>query len=186
MASKVRVSLASGSTKGGVNSMNEKKIQRLIELVEKSDISELEVSRWGTRVRVTKYPPLVTHAATAASQPPPAPSREISVPAKPALRVEPLQTPIEPTPKAAPATRKNIEIVAPMVGTFYRSPAPDVESFVKVGDIISPGQVLCIIEAMKLMNEIEAECSGKLVDILVQNAQPVEYNQVLFVVEPAN
>ncbi|MCI0513337.1 acetyl-CoA carboxylase biotin carboxyl carrier protein [candidate division KSB1 bacterium] len=166
--------------------MNVKKIQRLIELVEKSEISELEVSRWGTRVRVTKYPPLVTHTAPVSAPPPSHPSREISVPAKPAFRVESPPAALESAPKSTSTARKNTEILAPMVGTFYRSPAPDVEPFVKVGDMISPGQVLCIIEAMKLMNEIEAECSGKLVDILVQNAQPVEYNQVLFVVEPAN
>ncbi|GAK54087.1 biotin carboxyl carrier protein [Candidatus Moduliflexus flocculans] len=71
-----------------------------------------------------------------------------------------------------------------MVGTFYRSPAPDADPYVKVGDQISPGQVLCIIEAMKLMNEIEAECSGRIKEILGENGKPVEYNQVLFIVEP--
>jgi len=73
-----------------------------------------------------------------------------------------------------------------MVGTFYRAPAPGAEPYVKVGDVVSPGQVLCIIEAMKLMNEIEAEVSGKIVEICVENAQPVEYNQVLFRLEPVN
>jgi acetyl-CoA carboxylase biotin carboxyl carrier protein len=77
-----------------------------------------------------------------------------------------------------------IKIQAPMVGTFYRSPAPDADPYVKVGDPITPGQVLCIIEAMKLMNEIEAECSGRIKEILIENGKPVEYNQVLFIVEP--
>ena len=76
------------------------------------------------------------------------------------------------------------EIVAPMVGTFYRAPAPDAEPFVEVGDIIKPGTTLCIIEAMKLMNEIEAEISGKIIDIVVDDGQAVEYGQPLFIVEP--
>ena len=78
-----------------------------------------------------------------------------------------------------------IEVAAPMVGTFYRSPAPDSPSFVEVGSRVKEGQTLCIIEAMKLMNEIEAECPGEVVEILVENGQPVEYGQVLFLIEPA-
>ncbi|MFW6035256.1 MAG: acetyl-CoA carboxylase biotin carboxyl carrier protein [Halothermotrichaceae bacterium] len=76
------------------------------------------------------------------------------------------------------------EIVAPMVGTFYRSPSPDADSFVEKGDIVNPGETLCIIEAMKLMNEIEVETRGKIVDILIQDGEPVEYGEPLFVIEP--
>ena len=76
-----------------------------------------------------------------------------------------------------------LEICSPMVGTFYRAPSPDAEPYVREGDSIQPGKVLCIVEAMKLMNEIESEVSGKILKILVENAQPVEYNQPLFIVE---
>ncbi|HZG00089.1 MAG TPA: acetyl-CoA carboxylase biotin carboxyl carrier protein [Chitinophagales bacterium] len=95
--------------------------------------------------------------------------------------------PAAPTeaPAAPVASDKFITVKSPMVGTFYRSAGPDKENFVKVGDVIKPGQVLCIIEAMKLFNEIESEVSGKVVKILVDNAKPVEYDQPLFLVEPA-
>lgn len=89
-----------------------------------------------------------------------------------------------PPPTSAKSERRLIEITSPMVGTFYRSPSPDDESFVDLGDRIQTGQTVCIIEAMKLMNEIEAEVSGEIVEILVQNAQPVEYGQVLMRVNP--
>ncbi len=80
--------------------------------------------------------------------------------------------------------KKYHEIKSPIVGTFYRAPSPDAEPYVKVGDIVQAGQVLCIVEAMKLMNEIESDINGKIVQILVENAQPVEYGQTLFLIEP--
>jgi len=83
----------------------------------------------------------------------------------------------------APPSANVYEVRSPMVGTFYRAPSPDAESYVEVGDSVSIGQTMCIVEAMKLMNEIESETSGKIVKILVENAQPVEYNQTLFLVE---
>ncbi|HEY8417672.1 MAG TPA: acetyl-CoA carboxylase biotin carboxyl carrier protein, partial [Limnochordales bacterium] len=85
--------------------------------------------------------------------------------------------------KAAPRDDRYVQITAPMVGTFYRAPAPDAEPYVKVGDVVEVGQTLCIIEAMKLMNEIESEVRGRVVEILVENAEPVEYGQPLFVLE---
>ena len=84
---------------------------------------------------------------------------------------------------AEPKSDNLFEVKSPMVGTFYRSPSPDADAYVSVGNDVSPGTVLCIIEAMKLMNEIESEISGKIVKILVENAQPVEYNQPLFLIE---
>ena len=91
---------------------------------------------------------------------------------------------MEPTvPTTEPALDNIIEVKSPMVGTFYRAPAPDADPYVQVGEIVSPNQVLCIIEAMKLMNEIESEWRGRITAISVDNAQPVEYNQVLFKIE---
>jgi acetyl-CoA carboxylase biotin carboxyl carrier protein len=92
---------------------------------------------------------------------------------------------IEQAPAIAPAPSNQIKVTSPIVGTFYRSSSPDKPSLVEVGDMVKKGQVLCIIEAMKLMNEIESEASGKIVQVLVENGQPVEYGQPLFVVEPA-
>ena len=93
---------------------------------------------------------------------------------------------ISPAPSAVVPPEKNFhEIKSPIVGTFYRAPAPDADSYVEVGEVVQPKTVLCIIEAMKLMNEIESDFSGRIVKILVENGQPVEYNQVLFHIEPA-
>nr|MBO2472040.1 acetyl-CoA carboxylase biotin carboxyl carrier protein [Bacillota bacterium] len=88
-----------------------------------------------------------------------------------------------PAPAQAPQADNLVQVTAPMVGTFYRAPAPDAEPYVKVGDIVEVGQPLCIIEAMKLMNEIESETRGRIKEILVENAQPVEYGQPLFIIE---
>lgn len=162
--------------------MRPKEIKKLIELVEESNINQLEVSRWGKKVKIMKTQGNSATNSTAsetvsvatpqtAPQSVPAPTPAQSVPA-----------PIEPKP--ADTLPSNVaEINSPMVGTFYRSPAPDADPYVQVGDIVTPGQVLCIIEAMKLMNEIEAEEKGRIVEILIDNAQPVEYNQALFKIE---
>ena len=177
--------------------MNEKEIQRLIQLVENSSIGELEVSRWGKKVRISKFPtatyPAVQPPAVQPPPPQPAANLHVTVPATPEVtQSQPLPQPQPIVAKPAPAapappveqkTSGLIEIKSPMVGTFYRAPSPDSDPYVEVGDVIAPGQVLCIIEAMKLMNEIEAEVNGRIVEILVENTQPVEYNQVLFRVE---
>lgn len=164
--------------------MNAKKIEKLIALVEKSNIGELEVSYFGTRVRISKNSQL-TEKVVPAGKIPVTPSVEIQVPAAPIPVAAPAPVkPAEVPPPVARSARNTVEIKSPMVGTFYRSPAPDAEPFVKAGDSIAPGQVLCIVEAMKLMNEIEAEISGKIVEILIENGKPVEYNQPLFLVEP--
>jgi acetyl-CoA carboxylase biotin carboxyl carrier protein len=96
----------------------------------------------------------------------------------------PVTTPIVPAKTEVAAGKKTVDIKSPMIGTFYRSSTPDTPVFVSVGDKVSKGQTVCIIEAMKLFNEIESEVSGTIVKILVENANPVEYDQVLFVVEP--
>ncbi len=158
--------------------MNENKIRKLVKIVEESNIAELEVSRWGQTIKITKTHhnnsyggavPVQTYAAPTVT---PAPAAEASPPPEAEKR--------EPSGQ----DKGNVvEIKAPMVGTFYRAPAPEAEPYVEVNQMVKKGQVLCIIEAMKLMNEIESEYDGKLVEILVENGQPVEYNQPLFRVE---
>ncbi len=163
--------------------MRPKEIKKLIELVEQSNINELEVSRWGKKVRILKSvnrPSTSTiHAETPlVSSPTRVPlAQEIILPPETAT------SPKVESSSTAAASDNIIEVKSPMVGTFYRAPAPDADPYVQVGDIVSPKQVLCIIEAMKLMNEIESEWRGKIKAILVDNAQPVEYNQVLFNIE---
>jgi len=156
--------------------MNIANIKKLIKLVESSQINELEVQDEGLQVRIVKSASGQLHTAppTVIAAPP-------SVQASPDYSTHIQEAKVE---KAALKNQDNeVEILSPMVGTFYRAPAPDASPYIKQGDTIQPGQILCIVEAMKLMNEIEAEISGKIIEILVENAQPVEYNQPLFLVE---
>jgi len=159
--------------------MNEDEIRRLVKIVEESGIADLEVSRWGRRVKISKYPGN-SHPAPLTHVQIPAPQMPAPVPV---AQSAPATAPPPPV-TGTPAPPKNlVEIKSPMVGTFYRAPAPDADSYVQAGSMVSKGQVLCIIEAMKLMNEIEADFSCRIVEILVDNGQPVEYNQPLFQVE---
>jgi len=163
--------------------MELKEIRQLIRMVEASDISEVEIEEEGKKIRITKNFPSKNgevHILPAPQQmaapmmPSPFPT------AAPAAMPEPLAAaPVVEAPKAD----NLIEVRSPMVGTFYSSPSPDADAYVSVGSPVSVGQTLCIIEAMKLMNEIEAEIGGKIKEILVENAQPVEYNQVMFLIE---
>ena len=162
--------------------MKEEEIRRLIKIVEESNIGQLEVSRWGRTIKITKFPQnsqaqtnSSTTQAYAVPLSQPAPQQAASA------QEEPKTAPVE----ARAGSVASIEIKAPMVGTFYGSPSPDVEPYVDVNTTVKKGDVLCIIEAMKLMNEIEAEHAGRIVEILVENAQPVEYNQPLFRIEPS-
>jgi acetyl-CoA carboxylase biotin carboxyl carrier protein len=159
--------------------MLESKIRKLIKIVEESNIDELEVTSWGRRIKITRR---LNH------QNPHSSSHLIENPAPEKVAVTP--------PKEEPATvsveiskpeeveGNLVPIKSPMVGTFYRAPAPGAKPYVDVGQIISAGQVVCIVEAMKLMNEIESEVAGRLVKILVENAKPVEFGQTLFLIEP--
>ncbi len=141
-------------------------VKKLIKLVERSKITELEIFEKGSKIRISKN-------GSGPSQ------SQMMAPMMPAVAA-----PLTPAPAEPVETPANIvEIRSPMVGTFYRSPSPDAEPYIKVGDSIEPGKVLCIVEAMKLMNEIEAEVSGKITEIPAENTQPVEYDQVLFRVE---
>lgn len=149
--------------------MDLRKLKTLIDLVSESNISELEIAEADGKVRIVKTPA----PAPAVAAPP-------SAVAPPTVGAPTSQAPAEPEP-AAPTG----EVVkSPMVGTFYRSASPGSEPFVEIGSTVKIGDPICIIEAMKIMNEIESEFSGVVREVLVQNAQPVEYGQVLFRVAP--
>lgn len=152
--------------------MRELFIRKLIKMVEQSDIDSLEVSSWGRHVRIMKSRPSTNGQSPAASH---------SVPTTVALRTEAPAPSLEsaaPPAQAAPAASRRI--AAPMVGTFYRKPAPDARAFVEVGDTVRVGQVVCIVEAMKLMNEIQSDADGIVAEVMVEDGQPVEYGQALF------
>lgn len=148
--------------------MNLKEIREILELLKGSDVSEFELGRGDTVLKLRRGPANVPVAL-----PPPA-----SVPTTPARPAEePAAAPVPPKP-----TYK--EILSPIVGTFYRSPAPDAAPFVEVGTRVVKGQVLCIVEAMKIMNQIESDTTGTIAAIIVENAQPVAYGQALFHITP--
>ena len=147
--------------------MDLRKLKKLIDLVQESGIAELEITEGEEKVKIVKggTVSLMTTAAPAAA---PAPAAALE--AKPAA-----------TPPAELAGQEGHVVKAPMVGTFYRSPSPDAKPFVEVGQSVKEGDTICIIEAMKLMNEIEADASGVVKAVLVENGQPVEYGQPLFI-----
>lgn len=141
------------------------KLKELIKLVEESEINELEIHRFGTKIRISKK------------------LEGTSVPR--VHKIEEKKIEVELPLKKEEVVEENLmPIIAPMVGTFYRAPAPDADPYIEVGDIVKKGQVVCIIEAMKIMNEIEAEIGGKVAKVLVENGHPVEYGQHLLLVEP--
>lgn len=154
--------------------MNLTLLKKLVRILEKSGVDEIEVEEEGLRVRLAK-----NSRGTAAPEGP----HHVSVANFPVTHLPEAPAPA-PAP-AVPAAAKFHEVRSPIVGTFYRAPAPDADPYVEVGEMVQPKTVVCIIEAMKLMNEIETEIGGRVVKILVENGQPVEYNQVLFHVEPA-
>jgi acetyl-CoA carboxylase biotin carboxyl carrier protein len=165
--------------------MNQKELKELIDFLIERDISEFELERGDVKVRVKRG--LNAHMAVVTPQSHATIAGPVAVPA--VTHVPATATPsVLPTatPASVPAAEEDLHTVkSPIVGTFYESPAPGAPPFVKPGDTVSAGQVLCIIEAMKLMNEIEADVSGELVKRLVANNQPVEYGQPLFAIRPA-
>jgi acetyl-CoA carboxylase biotin carboxyl carrier protein len=154
--------------------MDLRKIKTLIDLVEQSGISELEVKEGEESVRISRHPPAMAmpqfYAAPSAAMPGPAAPAPVGGGEKPAAA------------PPSPASQKHY-VRAPMVGTFYRSPSPGAKSFVELGQTVKQGQTLCIIEAMKMLNQIEADRSGVVAEILAENGQPVEFDQPLFVIE---
>ncbi len=155
--------------------MDIRKIKKLIELLEESGLAEIEITEGEESVRIARNSPhaqVVTQYAAG-----PAPT------AAAAPAAAPVPAPAPPAAAPAPAPRDENLVTAPMVGTFYASPAPGAKSFVEVGQEVRVGQVLCIIEAMKMMNQIESERAGKVVAVLAKNGEPVEFGQPLFAIE---
>jgi acetyl-CoA carboxylase biotin carboxyl carrier protein len=161
--------------------MDTKDIQQLIDFISQSGLDEVNIETSDLKISVKRYGSGVSAAAVAAPVQAVAALAPVAAPAP-----QSAATPTAPAAVAAPKadTSAYATIKSPMIGTFYRSATPDSPLFVEVGDNISEGKVVCIIEAMKLFNEIESEISGRIVKVLVENATPVEYDQPLFLVEP--
>jgi acetyl-CoA carboxylase biotin carboxyl carrier protein len=162
--------------------MDFKQIQELIKMINKSNIGEVSIEEKGFKLTIKqKEEPAINQLIAAPMQAQPM----ANMAALPASTQQQATAPAEKPAKAAEAPAGNTIIIkSPMIGTFYRSPSPDKPSFVNIGDEIAPGKVVCIIEAMKLFNEIESEIQGKIVKVLAEDASPVEYDQPLFLVEP--
>lgn len=145
--------------------MNLKRIEQLVKILESSNVNEIEVNYFfGRKIRISKS------------------SNNIRIQDLPVAAAGSVKNvPILPAEGSTPAN--TVAIKSPIVGTFYRAPSPDAAPYVDVGDIVKPGQVVCIVEAMKLMNEIESDITGKIIKILVKNEDPIEYNQELFLIE---
>jgi acetyl-CoA carboxylase biotin carboxyl carrier protein len=150
--------------------VNQREIRRLAELLREYGLTEIEIEQEGVRVRLRRETGGSASAPIAGTAPAPRSHGEVVAPALPAAD--------------AASQAHLLTIEAPMVGTFYRAPSPDAQPFVREGDRVKKGQVVCIVEAMKLMNEIESKVAGRVMKVLVENAQPVEYGQPLFLVEP--
>ena len=154
--------------------MDLRKLKKLIDLVEESGISELELTEGEEKVRISRNLP------QAQTQIHYAPAPQYAMPAAPAA---PANAPVAATEASAPAQVSGHEVKSPMVGTFYKAPSPDAKAFVEIGSTVAVGDTLCIIEAMKLLNEIESDKAGVVKAILVDNGQPVEYGEPLFIIE---
>lgn len=155
--------------------MDFKQIQELIKMVNKSNLSELSIEEKDFKITIKQKDDVIHQAVVAAA---------------PIVHAAPTAAPVQAAASAekktaAEDTSKYITIKSPMIGTFYRKPSPDKPVFAEVGDEVSPGKVVCIIEAMKLFNEIESEVKGKVVKVLVEDQSPVEYDQPLFLVDPS-
>jgi acetyl-CoA carboxylase biotin carboxyl carrier protein len=161
--------------------MDFKQIQELIRLINKSNIGEITVEEKGFKITIKQKQENIQQVLTAAPVYAPQPVQQLPPPASASGAAAAEKT--KPAAEAA-ASSNLITIKSPMIGTFYRRASPDKPLFVEVGDEITPGKVVCIIEAMKLFNEIESEISGKVVKVLVDDASPVEYDQPLYLVEP--
>ena len=163
--------------------MKTKEIRDLIDFISQSGLNEVKIETEELKLAIKRDPDVKTQVVSSgASAPAPAASAPASAPA-------PAASSAPSAPAAPEATEKQggnyVEIKSPMIGTFYRSPNPDSPSFVNVGDTVEKGQTVCIVEAMKLFNEIESEVSGTIVKVMVENASPVEYDQVLYLVDPS-
>jgi acetyl-CoA carboxylase biotin carboxyl carrier protein len=150
--------------------MDIRKVKKLIELLEESDIAEIEIHEGEESVRISRTSQVAIPAPVAAPI-------AAAVPA-----AAPAAAPAESSAEAAPAEISGHQVVSPMVGTFYRAPSPDAKPFVEEGDQVSVGDTLCIVEAMKILNQIESDKAGTVKKILVENGEPVEFNQPMFII----
>jgi acetyl-CoA carboxylase biotin carboxyl carrier protein len=192
MATKRKVSRSEGGSSptggereaGAVTSLDVEALRQIVEMLEASDVTRLVWQRGDERLYIRRGhgpAPTIVHAAPVSPSVSPVPAAEYAAPS-------PTRSPAAAPAAAAPAAaaqKPGQIITSPFVGTFYRTPAPDQPSFAEVGTVVKKGQVLCIVEAMKLMNEIESETAGRVAEILVENGQPVEFGQALFRIEPA-
>ncbi|HUS90192.1 MAG TPA: acetyl-CoA carboxylase biotin carboxyl carrier protein [Phycisphaerae bacterium] len=149
-------------------------VRQLVELMVENDLGEVDITDGDRKIHLKRGSAVALSALSAA---PPFAAAPYAPPAA--------VPPVAPAPEAAPKPEELIEIKSPMVGTFYSSASPDSEAYISVGAAVEDDSVVCIVEAMKVMNEVRAECSGTIVEVCVRNAQPVEYGQVLFRVRPA-
>jgi|SRR6185312_11488461 len=164
--------------------MDFKQIQELIKMINKSNIGEVSIEEKGFKLTIKQKEEPVQQIIAAPVQAHPV-TAMAAAPAAASPAPVASATPEKPAKSAEPPAANTVTIKSPMIGTFYRSPSPDKPSFVNVGDDVEPGKVVCIIEAMKLFNEIESEVKGRIVKVLAEDASPVEYDQPLFLVEPA-
>ncbi|MDB5251964.1 MAG: acetyl-CoA carboxylase [Flaviaesturariibacter sp.] len=160
--------------------MDFKQIQELIRLVNESNLGEVTVEQKDFKITIRQKEEQITQVVSASM-----PQMQYAMPQMQAPQQQAALPASAPEAPAAAAPSNTITIKSPMIGTFYRRPSPDKPIFAEVGDEVSPGKVVCIIEAMKLFNEIESEVKGRIVKVLVEDASPVEYDQPLFLVEPA-
>ncbi len=165
--------------------MNLDKLRKILEIVDKMNLAEIELEMEDLKLKLKKP----TGLSSLQPLPPPSISSTLSPVGQPTFPVAApvsLQTPAEPLAEKIKIESRDklVTVRSPIIGTFYRAPSPDADPYVKVGDMVSKGQVLCIVEAMKIMNEIESEYDGRIISILVENEQPVEYDQELFLIEP--
>jgi acetyl-CoA carboxylase biotin carboxyl carrier protein len=170
----------------GKTSLDVEALRQIVEVVEASEVTRLVWQNGDEKLIIRRGSP-VTHVVHAAAPSAGAGVHVVSAPAPAPAVSEPPRPSIanRPTSPVAPAEKKGHVVTSPFVGTFYRNPSPDQPPYVELGSSVRKGQTLCIIEAMKLMNEIESEVTGKVAEILVENAQPVEFGQALFRIEPA-
>ncbi|MCA2004825.1 MAG: acetyl-CoA carboxylase biotin carboxyl carrier protein [Ignavibacterium sp.] len=151
-------------------------IKKLVKILETSEVTDIEIEENGTKIKVAKKVRIAPAMQTVTN----VPSQTTAVSVQQKEETKPVEK--KTTEETAESSLHTVR--SPIVGTFYRAPAPDADPYVQVGDVVSVGTVLCIVEAMKLMNEIESDVNGKIVKILVENGKPVEYNQPLFLIQP--
>jgi acetyl-CoA carboxylase biotin carboxyl carrier protein len=164
--------------------MNQKELKELVEFLIEKDITEFELERGDVKERIKRgTPPAAQASERIIAVAAPHPAVQVPVATVPAVSGAPLEVP-PPAPPAPPPPEELHMVKSPIVGTYYESPSPGSPPFVKPGDSVEVGQVLCIVEAMKLMNEIEADVAGEIVKSLMKNGQPIEYNQDLFAIRP--